>query len=360
MRVRYQSRAIAIAVVLLAFGTVAASAQHDPHVSVLSARLTSATRVAQASDGTGYWLVTADGGVYTYGTAQFYGSTAGLHLNSPITGIVATSDARGYWLVAKDGGVFNFGDAVFAGSLGGKILNTPVVGIASSNAGAVPGPQGRTGARGPTGIPGSIGPTGARGLAGVTGSSGPTGSTGATGSAGGLGLTGSAGQTGSAGPAGGIGLTGAAGGTGLTGPTGPQGPVSVPHYAYVLNFAAQTVAIEGDVTFDSNGPIFGFAHAAGASTMTVTVAGVYIVDFATAATEVSQFAVTINGTAVPNATYGSGAGTQQNNGQAILNLGVGDILTLRNHSSAAAIGLPSLMGGTQANINASVLIEQLG
>ena len=94
--------------------------------------------------------------------------------------------------------------------------------------------------------------------------------------------------------------------------------------------------------------------------MTVTVAGVYVVDFATAATEVSQFAVTVNGTAVPNATYGSGAGTQQNDGQAILNLGVGDVLTLRNHSSAAAVGLPSLMGGTQANINASILIEQLG
>jgi hypothetical protein len=68
--------------------------------------------------------------------------------------------------------VFNFGDAVFAGSLGGTPLNTSVVGIASSNAGAIPGPQGSTGARGPSGIPGaigSIGLTGARGLAGVTG-----------------------------------------------------------------------------------------------------------------------------------------------------------------------------------------------
>jgi hypothetical protein len=68
---------------------------------VLSARLSSATSVAQVSGGTGYWLVTAGGGVYTYGTAHFYGSLAGTHLNSPITGIVATSDARGYWLVAK-------------------------------------------------------------------------------------------------------------------------------------------------------------------------------------------------------------------------------------------------------------------
>ena len=36
----------------------------------------------------------------------------------------------GYWLVAADGGVFSFGDAGFYGSLGGVVLNAPVVGVA--------------------------------------------------------------------------------------------------------------------------------------------------------------------------------------------------------------------------------------
>jgi hypothetical protein len=35
----------------------------------------------------------------------------------------------GYWLVAADGGVFTYGDAPFAGSEGATHLNTPMVGI---------------------------------------------------------------------------------------------------------------------------------------------------------------------------------------------------------------------------------------
>src|ERR1700733_6898341 len=90
--------------------------------ATLTARLASATRVAEEAGGSGYWLVASDGGVFTFGTAQFYGSMAGKHLDSPITGIVATSDDRGYWLVAQDGGGFAFGDGVFSGSKGGKTL----------------------------------------------------------------------------------------------------------------------------------------------------------------------------------------------------------------------------------------------
>ena len=54
-------------------------------------------------------------------------------LNAPITGIATTNDGEGYWLFATDGGVFSFGDAQFSGSMGGQHLNKPVVG------GATPG-----------------------------------------------------------------------------------------------------------------------------------------------------------------------------------------------------------------------------
>jgi hypothetical protein len=57
--------------------------------------------------------------------------------------------------------------------------------------------------------------------------------------------------------------------------------------------------------------------------------------------------------------FGSGAGTQQNNGQVILTLVAGDVLTLHNHTSAAAVTLQTLAGGTVANVNASVLIRKL-
>jgi len=39
--------------------------------------------------GKGYWLVAADGGIFSYGDATFYGSTGGMHLNKPIVGMAA-------------------------------------------------------------------------------------------------------------------------------------------------------------------------------------------------------------------------------------------------------------------------------
>jgi hypothetical protein len=80
----------------------------------------------------GYWLVASDGGVFSFGSAGFYGSTGGLHLNAPIVGMAPTPDAGGYWLVASDGGIFAFGDAGFYGSTGGRHLNAPVVAMAAT------------------------------------------------------------------------------------------------------------------------------------------------------------------------------------------------------------------------------------
>jgi hypothetical protein len=79
-----------------------------------------------------YWLVASDGGIFSFGNAQFYGSTGGLVLNKPVVGMAATSSGNGYWFVASDGGIFNYGGAPFHGSEGGKPLNTPIVGMAAT------------------------------------------------------------------------------------------------------------------------------------------------------------------------------------------------------------------------------------
>ncbi|HEY4384350.1 MAG TPA: hypothetical protein VGN34_07755, partial [Ktedonobacteraceae bacterium] len=77
--------------------------------------------------------------------------------------------------------------------------------------------------------------------------------------------------------------------------------------------------------------------------------------------EPNQFALFVNGIQQAAGTvYGSGSGTQQNSGQAIIALSAGDVLTLRNHTSAAAVTLQTGAGGTQTNVNASILIEKLG
>ena len=59
-------------------------------------------------------------------------ATAGqIEVTAPMVGIAANPDGTGYWTVARDGGVFAFGDAPFRGSMGGQQLNGPIVGIAS-------------------------------------------------------------------------------------------------------------------------------------------------------------------------------------------------------------------------------------
>lgn len=130
-------------------------------------------------------------------------------------------------------------------------------------------------------------------------------------------------------------------------------------YAYIYNLSAATIAIEGDITFDTNGVIVGIVHTAGSSSIIIATAGHYKVAFSVSGVEPNQFAVYQNGAPVAGGIYGSGAGTQQTTGQVLIAAAAGDVLSLRNHSSAAAVTLQFLAGGTQTNVNASILIEKL-
>ena len=99
--------------------------------------------ITRATIPRGYWLVGSDGGIFTFGSALFYGSTGGLRLQRPVVGIVPTADRGGYWLDASDGGVFAYGDTQFYGSIPGlglhpagsgqpNSLNAPIVGMVPS------------------------------------------------------------------------------------------------------------------------------------------------------------------------------------------------------------------------------------
>jgi hypothetical protein len=130
-------------------GTPAAAGTFTPTFEVTDANnsTTTATITISISNSVptpphGFWLVGSDGGIFTFGQAQFYGSTGSLKLQRPVTGITPTPGENGYWLVASDGGVFAF-DAPYVGSIPGlglhpagsglpDSLNKPIVGIVPS------------------------------------------------------------------------------------------------------------------------------------------------------------------------------------------------------------------------------------
>ena len=80
------------------------------------------------ANGKGYWFVAADGGVFTFGNAHFYGSTGNLRLAAPVMSMASASSGKGYWMVAADGGIFAF-HVPFEGSMPGvrALTNAPVV-----------------------------------------------------------------------------------------------------------------------------------------------------------------------------------------------------------------------------------------
>jgi hypothetical protein len=108
-----------------------------PPASTTTTTTTTPPSSSHPAPGQGYWMVAGDGGVFSFGNAQFYGSEASHPLNASIVAIVGTIDHHGYWLFAADGGVFTFGDAVFYGSLPEQLgssgaLAAPIVAAAGT------------------------------------------------------------------------------------------------------------------------------------------------------------------------------------------------------------------------------------
>lgn len=68
----------------------------------------------------GYINVQKDGGVFNYRGAPFLGSLpgAGVHVGNAIGG-AWTPSGNGYWLLTRDGAVFSFGDAKYKGGFNG-------------------------------------------------------------------------------------------------------------------------------------------------------------------------------------------------------------------------------------------------
>ncbi len=88
---------------------------------------------AATPSGHGYWLVGADGGVFSFGGAPFEGSLPGQHVSvSNIVGITASPQGNGYWLIGADGGVFSFGTSAYYASNALHDSSAPIVSMTTS------------------------------------------------------------------------------------------------------------------------------------------------------------------------------------------------------------------------------------
>jgi hypothetical protein len=94
-----------------------------------NAGISNGVAITPTPDGNGYWIAGSDGGVFALGDANFYGSYGGTSTTNTV-GIFGTPDGGGYWLARSTGAVLTFGDAAFLGSMEFQYLAGPIVGIA--------------------------------------------------------------------------------------------------------------------------------------------------------------------------------------------------------------------------------------
>lgn len=136
-------------------------------------------------------------------------------------------------------------------------------------------------------------------------------------------------------------------------------------YFYNLEVSA-TVAIGAPFPFDTNGPFTPtqFAHTASvtpavSAPITILNAGTYAVQYTVTVAEARQIALYLGAAVVLSTIYGQATGTAVTTGVAIIEAAAGDLLTLRNHLSAAALTLVTPSGGTASNTTNSLLITKL-
>ncbi len=96
------------------------------------------TRIERDATGDGYWLLGADGAVFSFGLTAFYGSlestgtsiTPAAYPNIGATGFSRSKDGAGYLVCTDTGSVYAFGSAAYAGGLAlGASPAHPVVAI---------------------------------------------------------------------------------------------------------------------------------------------------------------------------------------------------------------------------------------
>lgn len=167
------------------------------------------------------------------------------------------------------------------------------------------------------------------------------------------------------GPEGPPGVQGPQGPDGQAGPDGPDGPAgnnSQPGPlagAFVRTITNQVVQSLESIEWDSSSLIYGGAIspvATGDTAVTVQVAGVYTITFRVSTINSTggqmQFAIFINDTLQPNTVY---SGVYNVTGSYVVQLAVGDTISLRNYISGTPLAIAINLDGAVVGSNPTLL-----
>jgi len=124
---------------------------------------------------------------------------------------------------------------------------------------------------------------------------------------------------------------------------------------------SQTVALEGDVVFDTKEAVNCVEWNSVAPTqVTIKEDGVYKLFFVLNTNTAAQFAMTVNGVAIESTTQGANKGAGQISSRALLPLKKNDVITIRNHSSLLGpIFISQNAGGLQSTVAAILTVFKI-
>ncbi len=86
------------------------------------------TAIEPAKVGMGFYVVLADGHVFSFGSALNYGGLNNKNNQNQVVALVVAPGGKGYWLVSKEGQLTPFGSAANLAFTGGLQLNNGVIG----------------------------------------------------------------------------------------------------------------------------------------------------------------------------------------------------------------------------------------
>ena len=101
------------------------ASQHGEPAAILGGAL--AVDIEPTPSGKGYWVAADSGAVYAYGDAPSLGGVGPLRLGERVTSLSATPSGDGYWAFTSAGRVFSVGDAGFFGDMSLVRLNAAVL-----------------------------------------------------------------------------------------------------------------------------------------------------------------------------------------------------------------------------------------